>query len=121
MLKERRRAVHCEMVESSKTSPGYYKYLITIREKDGSENKVPAYGKDMQDAIERLIWTERVDRVNDKTISIIIVSLFLCSVIVGGLLSTIYNNPVWVLGSLAFATVFGITLFQVDKYFTKGK
>ena len=58
MKKERRRAIHCEMLEASKTSPGYFKYQITIKEKDGSVNKVPAYGKDMQDAIERLIWNE---------------------------------------------------------------
>lgn len=121
MLKERRRAVHCDMVEPSKTSPGYYKYLITIREKDGSEHKVPAYGKDMQDAIERLVWTERVDKVNDKTISITIISVFLCSIVVGGILSAMYNEPIWILGSLVFATIFGVIIHQVDKYFNKGR
>ena len=121
MLKERRRAVHCDMVEPSKTSPGYYKYLITIREKDGSEHKVPAYGKDMQDAIERLVWTERVDKVNDKTISIVIISLFLCSIVVGGVLSALYDNPIWILGALGFATIFGLIIYQVDKYFNKGR
>jgi hypothetical protein len=109
------------MVEPSKTSPGYFKYVITIREKDGSEHKVPAYGKDMQDAIERLIWTERVDKVNDKTITVIILSLFLSSIIVGGILSATLNSPIWILVSMVLSTIFGITINQVDKYFNKGR
>jgi len=121
MIKERRRAVHCDLVEASKTSPGYFKYIVTIREKDGFEHKVPAYGKDMQDAIERLLWTERVDKVNDKTITIIILSLFLSSIIVGGILSATFNTPIWILGSMALSTIIGIILNQVDKYFNKGR
>ena len=70
MKKDRRRAIHCEMLEPSKTSPGYFKYQITIRELDGTEHIVPAYGKDMQDAIERLLWNERVDVVMEKKVTI---------------------------------------------------
>ena len=121
MIKERRRAVQCDMVEHSKTSPGYFKYIITIREKNGSEHKVPAYGKDMQDAIERLIWTERVDKVNDKTITVIILTLFFSSIIIGGILSATFNSPIWILVSMALSTIFGITINQVDKYFNKGR
>jgi hypothetical protein len=121
MKKERRRAVHCDIVEPSKTSPGYFKYVVTIREKDGSQHKVPAYGKDMQDAIERLLWTEKVEKVNDNTITIIILSLFLSSIIVGGILSATFNSPVWILGSICLSIIFGITIDQVDKYFNKGR
>ena len=32
---KKRRAVKCEFVEKSKTSPGYLKYEVTICEKDG--------------------------------------------------------------------------------------
>jgi len=121
MIKERRRAVHCDVIEPSKTSPGYFKYVITIRETDGSKHKVPAYGKDMQDAIERLIWSERVDKVNDKTITIIILSLFLSSIIIGGILSTTLNSPIWILISIALSAIIGVILNQVDKYFNKGR
>jgi membrane protein YdbS with pleckstrin-like domain len=68
-----------------------------------------------------LIWTERVEKVNDKTISITIISVFLCSIVVGGILSAMYNEPIWILGSLGFATIFGVIIHQVDKYFNKGK
>lgn len=120
MVKERRRAIHCELIDASKTSPGYFKYLVTIREKNGTEHKVPAYGKDMEDALERLVWTERVDKVNDKTLNIIMISLFLSSIVVGGVLSANYNSPVWILGAIGVSTLFGFVLFQVDKYFNKG-
>jgi hypothetical protein len=45
---KKRRAIKCEFVEKSKTSPGYLKYEITICEKDGTVHKEPAYGVDMQ-------------------------------------------------------------------------
>jgi len=38
MKKNRRRAVHAELVRESKDNPGYFRYNITIREKDGMEH-----------------------------------------------------------------------------------
>jgi hypothetical protein len=63
---KRRRALECKFVEKSKTSPGYLKYEITICEKDGTIHKQPAYGKDMQSAIARLLNQERTIKVEKK-------------------------------------------------------
>ena len=63
---DRRRAIDCRLVEKSKTSPGFIKYEITIAEKDGTVHKEPAYGKDMQDAISRLINTERTYKIEKR-------------------------------------------------------
>tara|TARA_R110002012_G_scaffold182054_2_gene348414 strand:- start:728 stop:1129 length:402 start_codon:yes stop_codon:yes gene_type:complete len=63
---QRRRAIKCEIVEKSKNNPGYCKYMITIVELDGTTHKQPAYGKDMQDALSRLINTERTVKVEKK-------------------------------------------------------
>ncbi len=62
----RRRAIDCKIVERSKSNPGYCKYMITIAELDGTVHKQPAYGKDMQDALSRLINTERTVKVERK-------------------------------------------------------
>jgi len=62
----RRRAIECRLVEKSKTSPGFIKYEVTIAEKDGTIHKEPAYGKDMQDAISRLVNTERTYQVEKR-------------------------------------------------------
>lgn len=63
---ERRRAIDCKLLEKSKNNPGYCKYEVTIQEKNGYIHKEPAYGKDMQDAISRLIWNERTKIIEKK-------------------------------------------------------
>ena len=66
---EKRRAIDCKIVEKSKSNPGYLKYMITIAEKDGTIHKQPAYGKDMQDALSRLINKERTLKIEKKLIN----------------------------------------------------
>jgi hypothetical protein len=62
----KRRAIDCKIVEKSKNNPGYLKYMVTIAEMDGTIHKQPAYGKDMQDALSRLINTERTIKIEKK-------------------------------------------------------
>lgn len=120
MKTERRRAIHCEMLEPSKTSPGYFKYQITIRELDGSEHIVPAYGKDMQDAIERLLWNERVDSVMDKKATIpIFVILGLVIVGLSGTLSAIQNNPIWIVGGILLVFLAALGINRIESYLKK--
>ena len=117
MAKNRRRAIHCDLIEASKTSPGYYKYQITIREKDGYEHVVPAYGKDMQDAIERLLWVERVERVSNKKLTMpILVILWLNTIIIPGVISAQTNNPWWIVGAIGFSIVLAFITSGISKY-----
>ena len=62
----RRRALECKFVEKSKKNPGYLKYEVTIGEKDGTVHTQPVYGKDMQDALSRLINIERTVKIEKK-------------------------------------------------------
>ena len=62
----RRRALECKLVEKSKNNPGYIKYMVTIGEKDGTKHEQPVYGKDMQDALSRLINKERTIKVEKR-------------------------------------------------------
>ena len=62
----RRRALDCKLVEKSKSNPGYLKYMVTIGEKNGETSTQPAYGKDMQDALSRLINKERLVKVEKR-------------------------------------------------------
>ena len=62
----RRRALECKFVEKSKKNPGYLKYMVTIGEKDGTKHTQPVYGKDMQDALSRLINKELTKKVENK-------------------------------------------------------
>ena len=63
---DRRRAMKCVLLEKSKNHDGYCKYEVTIGEKDGTIHKQPAYGTDMQDALSRLINTERTVKIEQK-------------------------------------------------------
>jgi len=63
---KRRRAIECTFVEVSISNPGYLKYLVTIQEKDGLVHTQPAYGKDMQSALKRLLNVELTKKVENK-------------------------------------------------------
>ena len=120
MSKNRRRAVHAELIRESRDNPGYFRYNITIREKDGMEHVVPAYGKDMQDAIERLVWNERVGKVTrSKIIAPGFAVLILSVVVLSGMVGVIYNNPLWVAGGLGFCGVSLLLTSLVDKYLNR--
>jgi|TARA_R110001592_G_scaffold182169_5_gene425257 hypothetical protein len=62
----KRRAIDCKLIRKSKSNPGYCKYMITIAEMDGTIHKQPAYGKDMQSALSRLIKKELTVKVEKK-------------------------------------------------------
>lgn len=62
-MKKRRTAIHAELRKESKTFEGWLKYEVTIKNKNGSIEKVPAYGKDLQDALSRVVHDDTVKRV----------------------------------------------------------
>tara|TARA_Y100001972_G_C7563761_1_gene283087 strand:- start:85 stop:465 length:381 start_codon:yes stop_codon:yes gene_type:complete len=63
---DKRRALFCKLLGESKSYKGYYKYLVTIGEKDGTIHKQPVYGKDMQSALNRLINKELTYKIERK-------------------------------------------------------
>lgn len=90
MAEDRRRAIKAELVEKSKSNPGYYKYQVTIKELDGSIHVVPSYGVDMQDAIGRIVKKERVQKFNKhiKPITLyVMASLWVLSVLTSSIFS----------------------------------
>ena len=119
--KMRRKAIDCKMIGPSSSSPGYFKYEITIEEESGKIHKEPAYGLDMQDAISRLVWTERVEKVNPKANIIIIICAWLTSIIVPSIIATKTENPIWILVAFVLASLLTFLTVQVEKYFNRGK
>ena len=115
-MKNRRKAIEGKLIGESKTSPGYFKYQFTILEVDGTTHEVPAYGKDMEDALERLVWVERTEK---KPYNIMVISALLTIIVVPSIIAAMTSNPIWVLGALGLATLYGIVMVRVDKYFNK--
>ena len=53
----KKRAIRAELRKESKTFPGYFKYELDVQFKDGTIKKnIPAYGKDLQDALSRTVY-----------------------------------------------------------------
>ena len=119
--KMRRKAIDCKMIGPSSSSPGYFKYEVTIEEESGKIHKEPAYGLDMQDAISRLVWTERVEKVNPKANIIIVICAWLTSIIVPSIIATKTENPIWILVAFVLASLLTFLTVQFEKYFNRGK
>ena len=66
MKYDKRRAINCKLIKRSTTHKGYCKYMVTVGEKDGTIYKQPVYGKDMQDALSRIIKKELTIKVEKK-------------------------------------------------------
>jgi len=63
----KRKAVQVELRKESETFEGWLKYEVTIQNMDGTFETVPAYGKDLQDALSRVVHDERVLKIEKKT------------------------------------------------------
>jgi len=118
---KRRRAIKCEFVEKSKTSPGYLKYEVTICEKDGTIHKEPAYGVDMQSAIARLVNQERTVKV-EKQMSknpFLVFTMWLAVMSWPILVGVTYNTPHMLLysfGGIIILTILGTWWYNyIDK------
>jgi hypothetical protein len=66
MSKGKRKVIHVELRKESTSFDGWLKYEITIKDPDGSIEKVPAYGKDLQDALSRVVHDDKVKRMSSK-------------------------------------------------------
>jgi hypothetical protein len=116
-MKGKRKAKEAVLIEASKTSPGYFKYLVTILEVDGSETKEPAYGVDMQDAIRRLIVSEKAvkmdkfieTRVISPTITLLIGIGWIFSLLTAGFIDDYRYALYSVISVFSIVTFFAIT------------
>ena len=63
----KRKATHAELRIESKTHQGWFKYDVTIQNVDGSVESIHAYGKDLQDALRRVVHDENISKVELKT------------------------------------------------------
>ena len=106
----RRRAIKCEILKKSTSHKDYCKYKITICELDGTVHSEVAYGKDMQDALSRLINTERTIKVEKKIENNVLWILLIWAAIMGWpTLITDGGSPMYILYMfISVITMFGL-------------
>jgi hypothetical protein len=106
MKRETRKALDCKLIGPSDINPKYFRYEVTIQEADGDVYKAPAFGRDMQDALSRLVWNQRTEAVTSYAgrkpwLQVVpLLSLF-CVLGVFAMQSKTHDNPAWILGGLA--------------------
>jgi|TARA_R110001599_G_scaffold4039_2_gene21526 hypothetical protein len=123
-MTNKRKAIDCKLIEASKTSPGYHKYQITILEKDGIETTQPAYGKDMQDAISRLIWNERIDKVSKvskktKVETPILFGIVFLGIIGPAIWSVMLDTPLISVAGLSIIALVGTSVYWFNHWLSK--
>jgi len=64
MMKQKVIDVHYR--KDSNQFPDWMKYEVTLLNEDGSEEKIPAYGKDLQDSLSRVNHDKKVEIVEKK-------------------------------------------------------
>ena len=52
--------------KDSKTFPDWLKYEVELLNEDGSTSKIPAYGKDLQDALSRVVHDQKVEKIEKQ-------------------------------------------------------
>lgn len=53
--------------KGSETFPDWLKYEVTVLNEDGTTDLIPAYGKDLQDALSRVVHDQRVEKFEETT------------------------------------------------------
>ena len=66
-LNMKQKVINVEYRKDSNTFPEWMKYEVTILNQDGTTQKIPAYGKDLQDALSRVVHDKRVKQVEKRT------------------------------------------------------
>ena len=124
MKRQTRKALDCKLIGQSDIDPKYFRYEVTIKEANGEVHKAPAFGRDMQDALSRLVWNERTEAVSkfaDKKPWMQVVpmlSLF-CVLGIFAIQSKTHEDPIWILAGLAtLGAIIGISILW-SKYLEK--
>jgi hypothetical protein len=74
--------------KESKSFPDWMKYEVTILNEDGSTSKLPAYGKDLQDALSRVVHDNKVEKLHTKVSKLPLWSWVLMWFVYAGALAT---------------------------------
>jgi len=63
----KRKVINVTYRKDSSTFEDWMKYEIEIMNEDGTTEKIPAYGKDLQDALSRVVHDSKVQQIEKRT------------------------------------------------------
>ena len=62
----KQKVINATYRKDSQTFPDWLKYEVELLNEDGTTEKIPAYGKDLQDALSRVVHDKKVVEVEQK-------------------------------------------------------
>lgn len=89
----KRKVINVTYRKDSETFPQWMKYEVEILNEDGTTELIPAYGKDLQDALSRVVHDSKVEKVSkvvDKVPTLVWPFIWILSL--GGVVSYITTN-----------------------------
>lgn len=63
----KQKVINATYRKDSNTFPDWLKYEVELLNEDGTTEKIPAYGKDLQDALSRVVHDKKVVEVEQRT------------------------------------------------------
>ena len=105
---DRKRAIECKI--NKRIDDDTWSYDILIGDKDGSTKWETSQGKDMADALEKLLWIERhqlIEKMVNKTSLNVMMLAWFISLVVPGIISHALDSHIPILVTL----IFNFTLF----------
>jgi hypothetical protein len=66
-MKVKQKVINATYRKDSQTFPDWLKYEVELLNEDGSTEKIPAYGKDLQDALSRVVHDQKVEKIEKRT------------------------------------------------------
>ena len=102
--------------KESESFPDWMKFEITLLNEDGSEEVVPAYGKDLQHVLSRVVKSRKVEKVKKIPQEVWILLTFLYVTMIS-IPANLTKNPMWVILGLAgmAALLFGFKLYLTNR------
>jgi len=103
--------------KGSETFPDWMKYEVTLLNKDGSTEVIPAYGKDLQHALNRIVKSRRAEVLESKTKNIpteVWVALVFVYVTLISLPTVNQQSPLWLISGLLGL---GVVFFGLRTFF----
>lgn len=127
-MKNKRKAINAELRKESKAFDGWMKYEVTVKEEDGSISKIPAYGKDLQDALRRVVHDEKVKTIEDKVINKIPETGWAFAWILGMVLLVVLGYEIadsfiayWIIGTVILYSLFTLSISNWFRLRNKAK
>lgn len=67
IVKMKQKVINATYRKDSNAFPDWLKYEFELLNEDGTTNKIPAYGKDLQDALSRVVHDKKVEQIEKRT------------------------------------------------------